>query len=61
MKSWPHLLYISYEIIRLIIGTGVKTETTMGDTNDMSASGCGRENFNSTIGIPIEIKKKFYK
>ncbi len=35
-----------------IIGTGVKTETTIGDTRDMSASGWGRENFNNTIGIP---------
>ena len=37
---------------------GVNIETMIGDTSDMSASGCGRENFISTMGIPKKIREK---
>ena len=38
-------------------GTGVNIDTMIGDTSDMSASGCGRENFINTMGIPENIQE----
>ena len=47
-----YLLRISCIMIAVSNGIGVKTDTTIGDTSDISASGCGRENFINTIEIP---------
>ena len=53
-----YLFRISWIIIAVSNGTGVNIDTIIGDTSDMSASGCGRENFISTMGIPAKNNNK---